>query len=98
MKARDYLLLIETYLVGDLSADEFSVKYLDSFLGEQGGMPKELFDILQDLFEDVEAFSPAWTSEDERQNAFRITEPTLAKEIRAAKGQLETYLSTEPDR
>jgi flagellar biosynthesis regulator FlaF len=43
------------------------------------------------VFESIEAYSPLWTAEEE--NEFRITEPTLQKELRIQIVSLEAYVT-----
>lgn len=90
MKAEDYLRLILTYLNGELSADQFVKKFNSVFLNEPEGMNDDLFIILEDLFEDGEAYSPMWKPEDE--NPYRIIEKTFREEVLTAQKELEKYL------
>jgi hypothetical protein len=57
---------------------------------EPGGMEKPVFDILENLFEDVEAYSPMWSVEDE--SPYRITEESLRREARTALQDLDAHL------
>jgi hypothetical protein len=90
--ARKYKTMVQDFLNGRLSAEEFARKYLDCFASEPGNrMGRPLFNILQDLFEDVDAYSPMWLPEDEC--SFRITETTLRREAEDALTRLEQYLA-----
>lgn len=92
MKVKEYIALIQSYLDGHIAADEFAERYDKTFRSEPGGMPRALFDILQDLWEDVEAYSPMWTAEDEKKHFYKITERTLRREASEAVLQLRQYL------
>lgn len=53
---RKYLALIEKFTNGDMTAPEFSTKYIDEFLDEEGGLPDETFKPLDYLFAEVDAY------------------------------------------
>ena len=89
MELKAYMYLIDGYLRGELSADNFQTIYLATFKQEHGPMDRSLFVILQDLFEDVDAFSVLWTEEDE--NEFCLTEPSLRREVIDAVEKLKAY-------
>jgi hypothetical protein len=89
MELKAYMYLIDGYLHGELSADDFQTIYMATFAKEHDNMDRALFVILQDLFEDVDAFSVLWTEEDE--NEFRLTEPSLRREVVDASEKLEAY-------
>jgi hypothetical protein len=90
VSAKDYKGLIQAFLNGNLSIEEFEARYLAAFKNERGEMDKQLFLILEDLFEDLDAYSPIWTQEDE--SPIRITEQRLRQEAFEALAQLEKYL------
>jgi hypothetical protein len=90
VNAKDYKDLIQTFLDGNLPIGEFETRYLAAFKNEPGEMDKQLFLILEDLFEDLDAYSPIWTQEDE--SPIRITEQRLRQEAVKALAQLEEYL------
>ncbi len=90
MRAQGYKALIEAYLGHELSAEDFAVRLQKMLLAEDW-LEEELFLILQDLFEDAEAYDPMWTPEEE--DGFRITEPTLRREVQDANETLVSYLS-----
>ena len=54
--ADDYKDLIEKFLEGNMSPQEFQVAYLDRFEDETRTLSEPLFAILDKLFGDVEAF------------------------------------------
>ncbi|MGA7670853.1 MAG: colicin immunity domain-containing protein [Nitrolancea sp.] len=60
MRIDEYKALISTFLSSEISAPEFKERFVDTFLSEPGGMPRDMFFILEDLFEDAEAFTEHW--------------------------------------
>jgi hypothetical protein len=89
MAVDQYMQLIEAYLANEISAEEFAVRY-QAMIRSSDWMDWKLFKILQDLFEDAEAYSPMWTAEDE--SPFQITEPTFRREVEDAKEELARYM------
>lgn len=95
MKPTEYKNIIQTFLEGALPVEKFVQDYLDAFLSDPGtDIDKPLFDILEDLFEDIEAYSPMWHSEEE--GPFRITEESLRREAAETLMNLERYLLEHP--
>ncbi len=92
MTPQDYRDLIQAFLDQNLSIEEFEKQYLAAFKAEPGGMDRRLYEILEDLFEDVDAYSPLWSPADE--NWYRITEPTLRKEAQNALHELDALISS----
>ena len=91
-----YKVIVQGFLTGSLGAEEFARGYSDNFLGEPASsMNRPLFRILQDLFEDIEAYSPMWLPEDEC--AYRITEATLRREAADALAELDRFLVEHSD-
>lgn len=86
MRVDFYRNLIGRFLADEITAQQFRLKYLTAFKREPAGMDDALFEILQDLFEDVDAYSPLWTEKDE--SATRLTEQTLRTETMEALEQL----------
>lgn len=96
MKPSGYKELIQQFLHGSFSdAEEFAKTYDQIFLSEVEIMDKELFDILQDFWEDIDAYSPLWEPQDI--DVFHITELTLREEAVDALGKLEKYLLDHPE-
>ena len=97
MIAEEYRALIQKFIEGSFSeAEEFARAYDKIFLSEPGGrMGKELFDILEDFWEDVDAYSPLWESEDI--NDMHITEETLREEALDAIRKLDKYIREHPE-
>lgn len=83
--------LIRAFLNEELTAEVFAEKYDKAFRFEWEEMDKALFDILQDLWEDVEAYSPLWLPEDIA--PFNITEETLRKEAAHTLAELNYHYS-----
>jgi hypothetical protein len=90
MIAYDYREFIQNYLDGLLSVEEFSKQFDLMFLSEKRDMDTELFEILEDMFEDVMAYDPLCTTEDE--NVYRITGDSLRLEAIDAINKLHKYL------
>ncbi len=78
--------LIQAFLDGELTAEVFAENYDRAFRFEWHEMDKVLFDTLQDLWEDAEAYSPLWLPEDI--GPFNITEETLRKEAAQTLAEL----------
>lgn len=54
----DYLELLRAYLAGSMTADTFQHTYLDKFKSENRPLGEESFNVLDELFGDVDAFCP----------------------------------------
>jgi hypothetical protein len=89
MRVQDYITLIDTFLNGEVPAEDFAVRFQNTFQADDQ-LGDELFPILEDLFEDAEAYDPMWTPEEE--NGSRITEPTFRREVLDAREKLVRYL------
>ena len=91
MKPTEYRDLIQQFLNGYFdTAEEFARIYITVFQSEPAHMTKELFDILEDFWEDVEAYSPLWEPEDI--SVWSITEETLKEEACETLAKLEKYI------
>ena len=86
MSFSNYKKLLSKYLHHEISVEEFSSKFEDIFLSEDSGMDDELFEILEDLFEDNLAFDPNVSIEDEKVS--RISENTFRNEVIDALNKL----------
>lgn len=53
----DYQDLLDRYIRGEFSVQEFQTRYLNRFKNEDRQLDDELFAILDELFGDVDAFS-----------------------------------------
>jgi hypothetical protein len=93
MKASEYKNMILSFLAGSISAIDFVRQYQSAFFAEASKMDRQFFDILENLWEDVEAFSPEWSKSDEEQFPWRITEPTLRQEADEALAELNQYMA-----
>lgn len=52
----DYISLLQRFIQGDLPADEFQLQYLNMFKQETRRLSGPLFELLDRLFGDVDAF------------------------------------------
>ena len=91
MNLQEYRFLIQSFVDGSISIDKFESTYLHAIKNERE-MDNIPFAILQNLFEDVDAYSPLWSSEDE--NAYRITEKTLRQEAQQALKEINQYMKS----
>lgn len=53
---KQYILLITQFVTGDITASQFEVLYLKMFKGEARELPKDVYDVLNGLFCDVDAY------------------------------------------
>lgn len=90
MSPKEYRDLVESFLSGNTSADDFQTQYFRAFKSETQMMPKPLFMILENVFLDADAYSPLWRPQDE--NSYRITEVTLRHRLSEAMIKLDQYL------
>jgi hypothetical protein len=96
MKPAEYRALVKAFVDSALPAEAFALSYNDAFLQDPGDeMDRPLFDILEDLWEDVEAYSPMWSPEEE--DPFKITEEALRREAIQALMELDRYLLEHQD-
>ncbi len=85
--------LMVDFINGNDAVDKFSDSYLHAFSKiAPEEMDQELFHILEDLFEDIDSYSPMWTSEDEAGYPYRITENALRGEAGKSLLALEDYI------
>lgn len=78
--------LINAFLSAELNAEEFAVRYDHAFRFDWTDMDKQLFSILQDLWEDTECYSPLWLPEEI--GPYNITADTLRSEALKALNEL----------
>jgi hypothetical protein len=88
--AEEYRELIATFVSQHMPVEAFEAAFLRKFKAETRDLERPLFEILEDLFEDVDAYSPLWTVADE--TPVRITETTLRREAETALAELDRYL------
>lgn len=51
-----YILLITQFIAGDITASQFEVLYLEMFKNESRELPEDIYNILNGLFSDVDAY------------------------------------------
>lgn len=82
MRVEEYKQLIRSFLSEAITASEFEARYLSAMKSQERGMGREVFFILQDLFEDVDAYTHYWPpppglhhviSEDELRHGAQVT-------------------------
>lgn len=79
-----YSSLIRRYTAGELSAEEFSNTYMDAFMDEDAEYDDEVYDALQSLFEDADAYCDDPDLRDE----WDIGEAELSKSARETAAKL----------
>lgn len=60
-----YILLINNFVLGEITASQFEVSFLKMFKNEKSQLPKKNYQVLNDLFLDVEAYCNDPTLRDE---------------------------------
>jgi hypothetical protein len=89
-----YTDLIRAYLSGQIDAENLAAEFNARFVNEPANsFDEEPFWLLEKVFESIEAYSPLWTPEEE--NKYRITEPTLRKELQTELSALVTYMTRQ---
>lgn len=86
---RAYLVLIAAFVTGRLAASEFEPIYLALFKCDPGGRPEPIYDVLDALFGDVDAYSPFPNPEETRW----IDESELRARAAKALERLEEFES-----
>ena len=61
-----YLSIIQQFTEGELSAADFSIRYMDEFIEEDSDFSEEVYIILQTLFAEAEAYCENPELRDER--------------------------------
>lgn len=51
-----YILLITQFIAGDIAASQFEMSYMDMFKNEYREFPEDVYDVLNGLFSDVDAY------------------------------------------
>ena len=87
-----YKLLIDNYLEGSINAEQFILEFNKFFLVE-ADLAYPLYEILESIFEDGEAYSPLWLLEDE--DDFHITENTFHLLVLSNSQKLNAYMESE---
>jgi hypothetical protein len=87
----EYGALVRAFLERKLTAEEFAARYDKAYLKDpHPHMERAVFDILEDLWEDVDAYSPMWTPDE--LGPTRINEETLRQKAAQALAELVDYL------
>lgn len=89
MKLEDYQKLIKSFIENEISIQEFEDQYLTAFKSESSGMSSEIFPILDQLFSDVDAYSPDCLSGEE--TAFIISETKLRQQATLTLEKLKKF-------
>jgi hypothetical protein len=88
---QDYGLLLKQFLQGEMSAEEFQIAYLHQFKNESRQFDEALFEVLDTLFGDVDAFcaDPDKRAElDAQIPGFYLDESELRQRVAHASEQL----------
>lgn len=51
-----YILLITQFVAGDITPSQFEVSYMNLFKNEEKELPEDIYDVLNGLFSDVDAY------------------------------------------
>lgn len=55
-RLEQYVLLINQFVSGSISTSQFEVSYLDMFKSEKKEFPQDTYNVLNELFSDVDAY------------------------------------------
>lgn len=87
MPLAEYEALIRTFLNHELTPEEFEQRYLAAFKAEPGGMDQARYQILETLFESVDAY---WAEcQPGQETAFEISEVQLRHDAAQALARIE---------
>jgi hypothetical protein len=84
-----YLELLASFLSGSIGVSDFEVAYLDLFKHDDAIRPDEVFEVLDGLFSDIDAYSPQ-PAEDE------IDEEQLRQRASDAYHRLRACAQNDP--
>lgn len=84
-----YRSLLEQFLNGWISVDEFQARYLERFKNE-GHLDGRLFDLLDELYGDVDSFTTDWELLAESPD-FYLDEAALREKVRNAVIRLSAF-------
>ena len=91
MQTEEYYFLIKGFVQKTISVETFISNYISLMRSEvEPIFDEKIFAILEDLFEDIDAYSPMVLPENETQ--LLISENTLREEARVAVKELEKVL------
>ena len=82
-----YVLLITEFVIGVISASQFEQSYLDMFKRENNELPGRIYDVLNSLFLDVDAYCDDPSLRDE----YDLDDNQLLECAKAALGKLKLY-------
>ncbi len=51
-----YILLITQFVLDEITASQFEMLYLEMFKDEMDGLPEDIYDVLNNLFSDIDAY------------------------------------------
>jgi len=83
----EYVQLIRDFLSGAIPAPDFETRYLSAMKSQERDLGREVFFILQDLFDDVDAYTHFWPSPPDLNHV--ISEDELRQEAQIALDALE---------
>lgn len=87
----EYGLLLDLFLNRKISVEEFQATYLDRFKNEQRQLDEPLFELLDGLFGDVDAFSTDLELIAENPEYY-LDEAGLREKVRAVATSLSAYV------
>lgn len=87
MRVEGYMSMIEAFLSHELAPQDFERRFYEAFSEETPEMPYPVFQILQDLFEDLDAYTPEWPPKPGL--IYVISEDDLRKEALTALADLK---------
>ncbi|GBF82202.1 colicin immunity domain-containing protein [Aphanothece sacrum] len=90
MDIENYQSMIQAFVDGRLPIQEFETQYLAAFKSQSTGMNPELFQLLDSLFSDVDAYSPDCLPEEE--TPFIISALSLYKQAAITLEKLNQIL------
>ena len=87
---RPYLELLETFLETRTTTGEFERRYLDLFKADNQIRPEPVFEILDGLFADVDAYSVEFGEDEDN-----LTEAQLRERAARAYRELRSYVDRQ---
>jgi hypothetical protein len=88
--SKEFKEIEKDYLTGKMTREDFLTRVR---LANPGMMDERLFAILEDLYEDVDAYSPSLVPDEE--SPYIITEETLRQEATEGLVRLNSYISQQ---
>ncbi|MEI6043783.1 MAG: colicin immunity domain-containing protein [Chloroflexota bacterium] len=90
MSPQEYKKMLQKFVNGVLSVEGFETLYLTTFKSDMGGMYHPLYEILEAVFEAVDAYWYECKLGEE--TAFVISEERLRQEVKMALNSLNDYI------